>query len=455
MGKTKKPGKKAPIYPLVSLCTPTYNRRPFIETMFECYRNQTYPKNRIEWVIVDDGTDKIEDLIQGSNIPEIKYFKFDEKMTLGAKRNFMHSKSTGSIIVYMDDDDYYPPERISHAVERLQKNKQALCAGSSELYIYFKHIKKMYQCGPYGPQHATAGTFAFKKELLSITKYNENACLAEEKEFLHNYTIPFVQLDPLKTILVFSHIHNTYDKKKMLENPNPQFTKESDKTIEMFIKYESEANIKRFFIKEIDNKLDQYKPGDPKMKPDVLKQIKELELERAKMVEEKKKEMMKNMGNNPDKIILQQEGKDPITLTMQDAVEIMNKQNKEILYLRNRVNELELKVQQVARQSVLIKQEDKVEPEEKSEESIEAEDKEEEEKSEKSEESIKVEEKMEDDNHRIRMVNVSTGNISTIAGTDVVGYSGDEGAASLAQLKNPEEKVEEKEEEQREIELIE
>ena len=42
-------------------------------------------------------------------------------------------------------------------------------------------------------------------------------------------------------------------------------------------------------------------------------------------------EMMKNMGNNPDKIVLQQEGKDPITLTMQDAVEIMNKQNKEIL----------------------------------------------------------------------------------------------------------------------------
>ena len=64
MGKTKKPGKKAPIYPLVSLCTPTYNRRPFIETMFECYRNQTYPKNRIEWVIVDDGTDKIEDLVK-------------------------------------------------------------------------------------------------------------------------------------------------------------------------------------------------------------------------------------------------------------------------------------------------------------------------------------------------------------------------------------------------------
>ena len=49
--------------------------------------------------------------------------------------------------------------------------------------------------------------------------------LAEEKHFLKNYTIPFVQLDPMKTILVFSHNHNTFDKKKLLDNPNPQFCK--------------------------------------------------------------------------------------------------------------------------------------------------------------------------------------------------------------------------------------
>ena len=63
----------------------------------------------------------------------------------------------------MDDDDYYPPERIAHSVEMLIANPQALCAGSSEIYIYFKHINKIIQFGPYGPNHATAGTFAFKK----------------------------------------------------------------------------------------------------------------------------------------------------------------------------------------------------------------------------------------------------------------------------------------------------
>jgi len=237
-------------YPFVSVCTPTFNRRPFIPTLIKCFNNQDYPKDKIEWIIIDDGSDKIEDLV--INVPQVKYFKYDSKMTLGKKRNLMHEKSSGEILVYMDDDDYYPPTRISHAVETLQKNPKALCSGSSMLHIYFKHLDKIYQFGPYGPKHATAGTFAFKRDLLKQTKYNEDACLAEEKEFLKDYTIPFVQLDPLKSILVFSHRHNTFDKTKLLVNANPNFVRESKLKINMFIKnYE----LRDFYVNKIDDLL--------------------------------------------------------------------------------------------------------------------------------------------------------------------------------------------------------
>ena len=30
----------------VSICTPTYNRRPFINSMIECFNHQTYPKEK-------------------------------------------------------------------------------------------------------------------------------------------------------------------------------------------------------------------------------------------------------------------------------------------------------------------------------------------------------------------------------------------------------------------------
>ena len=89
-----KTGSKQTELPLVSLCTPTFNRRPFIKTMFKCFLHQDYPMDLIEWIIIDDGTDPIEDLIKEANIPQIKYFKYDTKMPLGKKRNIMHEKST-------------------------------------------------------------------------------------------------------------------------------------------------------------------------------------------------------------------------------------------------------------------------------------------------------------------------------------------------------------------------
>ncbi len=58
------PKLKRKFYPFVSICTPTFNRRPFIPTAIQCVRNQTYPREKLEWIIVDDGTDPIEDLLK-------------------------------------------------------------------------------------------------------------------------------------------------------------------------------------------------------------------------------------------------------------------------------------------------------------------------------------------------------------------------------------------------------
>lgn len=197
---------------LVSVCTITFNRRLFIPMMIRCFQNQDY-SGEVEWIIIDDGTDPIGDLV--TSIPQVKYIRLETKHTIGQKRNMTHALSKGDVLVYMDDDDYYPPGRISHAVESLL-NSRALCAGSSRIHVYFDHIHQIVEFGPYAPNHATAGTFAMKRELLQQTSYDESATTSEEKHFLKNYTIPMVQLNPMKTILVVSHPHNTFDKKKLL-----------------------------------------------------------------------------------------------------------------------------------------------------------------------------------------------------------------------------------------------
>ena len=334
--------------PFVSVCTPTFNRRPFIPFMIKCFEHQTYPKDRIEWIIVDDGTDKIEDLV--SDIPQVKYYKFDEKLTLGKKRNISNEKAKGEIIVYMDDDDYYPPERITHAVETLQQNSNALCAGSSAMLIYFKDIQKMIQFGPYGPNHATAATFAFKKELLKQTNFKEEASIAEEKFFLKNYTVPFVQLKSTKSILVFSHNHNSFDKRELLkQKPNP-YMSESEIVPSDIIK---EKDILQFFMEDIDPLLEIYEPGRPEHKPDVIKEMNHIKEKREKVLKQKQ-----NESENPEYL----------RSKLQEQSYVVQKLYKKNLELEEKVKYLEEKITEIISKKIQEKRQEKIQ--EKREEKI-------------------------------------------------------------------------------------
>ena len=108
-------------------------------------------------------------------------------------------------------------------------------AASSVMYIYFKELDKIYKFGPYGPNHATAGTFAFKKELLNLTSYAENVTVSEEHFFLKGFTIPMVQLEPKRTILVFAHSQNTFDKRQLLASPRKDVVRETKFSPSVFV----------------------------------------------------------------------------------------------------------------------------------------------------------------------------------------------------------------------------
>jgi len=198
----------------VSIVTPTYNRRKFIPALIEIYKKQEFPKEHMEWLILDDGRDKVEDLfIEASKIiPNIRYTYMEEKMRIGAKRNALNKLATAPIIIAMDDDDYYPPDRVTSVVEAFAKYPKVDLAGSSEMLLYYLDNKKIYTMGPYIPNHATNGTMAWRKKYSDIHSYDEYVTLAEEGSFLDNYKHQMIQLDPLKTILVVCHTDNTADK---------------------------------------------------------------------------------------------------------------------------------------------------------------------------------------------------------------------------------------------------
>jgi len=226
------------VQPFVSIVTPTYDRARFIPSMVECYKSQTYPHNRMEWILLDDGTEKVEAVFKSltKDLPNIRYISLEEKLNIGAKRNRLNDEAKGDIIIAMDDDDWYSPERVSHVVKEFTKNPKHMLAGSSEIYIYYSDNSCIYKLGPYHKNHATNGTMAWRASYAKQHRYDETVIYAEEQSFLDAYKHPMIQLDPKKTMLVMSHSENTFDKSKLREDTSNPFIKKTNLKLEDFIK---------------------------------------------------------------------------------------------------------------------------------------------------------------------------------------------------------------------------
>ena len=222
--------------PHVSICTLTKNRQQFLPLLRKRIEAQNYPPEKIEWLILDDSDEHDDYTHPLSTSPiTVKYQRIRTTMALGAKRNLAHRLCSHEYIVYMDDDDYYFPTRVSHSVATLQKSGK-LIAGATTLLIYFCADNEIWASGPFGQNHATAGTFALRKKLLSTNRYDPAAICNEEKSFLKNYTTSMAQLDPMQTMICISHNRNTFDKRRMKQNgETPRMKKLDDQLTEQLI----------------------------------------------------------------------------------------------------------------------------------------------------------------------------------------------------------------------------
>lgn len=198
-----------PAHPLVSLCTVTHNRHHLLPRLMECIQSQDYPASRMEWIICDDSESSLNtDSLDNESGIEINYYWSNRKISLGSKRNQANNISQGDIIILLDDDDFYPITRVSHAVDTLI-NTNFLVAGCSETLILYLDVGQLWVNGPYGQGFSLANSMAYRKEVLDSTEFDPKSTFNEERSFLKNYTLPMAQLDPTKTIICISHNDNT------------------------------------------------------------------------------------------------------------------------------------------------------------------------------------------------------------------------------------------------------
>lgn len=175
--------------PRVSIITPTHDRKNHMRSAIVNYKLFDYPRDKLEWIIVDDGDYDISNLLSKTD-ESIKYYHispyskaelhkrlksslkkqsdgltnkkkkkyklrnihhnyfYKRRLPLGMKRNICIQYATGDIIFHMDDDDLYYPKAILHSVTQLMKgwNDGIRCVGSNTCGVFHtnRYISMVY-----------------------------------------------------------------------------------------------------------------------------------------------------------------------------------------------------------------------------------------------------------------------------------------------------------------------
>ncbi len=178
--------------PEVTIITPTYKRRNMFSMALFNFDNFIYPKNKLEWVIVDDSpeTDLVDETVRDllPRDKRIKYIHMDvpdgEPMTVAMKRNIAVSNSSYNYIIHMDDDDYYPPESILARIKILLKyrNDGIECVGSTLIGTY-NIINNTSSMSTDGPISLSEASMAYTKKFWETRPFDELCKRGEHKSF--------------------------------------------------------------------------------------------------------------------------------------------------------------------------------------------------------------------------------------------------------------------------------
>ena len=106
--------------PLVSICTPTYNRPDFLERALRSCFAQTY--GNFEVIVTDNSTNDLsEKMIARLNDPRVRYFKNDKNLGPCGNTNRAISMAQGKYIKLLMDDDLIKPRCLELMVDALEK----------------------------------------------------------------------------------------------------------------------------------------------------------------------------------------------------------------------------------------------------------------------------------------------------------------------------------------------
>ena len=174
------------------------------------------------WIVVDNSSTPAYDWSISQDLPMVQYERIHGTHPIGFLRNRcieLALKAGAEYIVFWDDDDYYPPTRISSGVGALNANPDMDIAGSSRMFLLLVRENVMMETGPHGSNHATAATWTVRRKYAESHRFLDEKARGEEVGFTNGWTAKMFQVPAEDTIVVMGHGRNTVDKSDILANP--------------------------------------------------------------------------------------------------------------------------------------------------------------------------------------------------------------------------------------------
>jgi hypothetical protein len=135
--------------PEISILTPVFNRKKFLDLMICNVMNFDYDKKKMIWIISDshgaDGMTKGVPLLSKEELVIVKriiapitlrYSFLNKHMSIGEKRNYLCKQANTKYLINMDSDDIYFPPYLKYSIGLLQRNKKECCGSPQMIFMY-------------------------------------------------------------------------------------------------------------------------------------------------------------------------------------------------------------------------------------------------------------------------------------------------------------------------------
>ncbi|MFT4250487.1 MAG: glycosyltransferase [Candidatus Woesearchaeota archaeon] len=197
-GEEKQPTNKRRTYPQVTIAIPAYNEEKTIAKTIESALNINYPKNKLEILVINDGsTDKTRNIANNYTHHEHVHVLNQKNKGKGAALNRAVRKAKGEYFVCLDADSEVHPETLKELIKhfsteevavvipvmKIKNNKKLNLLEKLQWYEYLVNVFFKKIMGQLDAVHVAPGPFSvYNKSLIQKNGYFDETNITEDLE---------------------------------------------------------------------------------------------------------------------------------------------------------------------------------------------------------------------------------------------------------------------------------